>query len=310
MMITPSPAVAAALEAGRPLVALESTLICHGMPRPANAALAREMEQAVEAAGAVPATMAVLAGEVRAGLAAAELDRLAAAEDVAKCASRDLALAVARRGHGATTVSATIRLAARLGIQVMATGGLGGVHLGGAASLDISADLDELARCPVAVVCCGVKSILDQARTLERLETLGVPVVGFGTAELPGFYTAESGLAVPRLDELAELAVLVEAQHGLGLPGGVVVAVPPPAELALARDEVDGLVAAAQAAAERAGIRGPAQTPFMLRHMAEGSGGRTVTLNYRLAVANARLGGALACLLAERGHLPRPSEFP
>lgn len=300
MMIESSPPVAAALAAHGPVVALESTLICHGIPRPANGELARRMEASVAAAGAVPATIAVQRGILCAGLSPRALAELAAADSVAKCSTRDLPLVLARGGDGATTVAATIFVAARLGIQVMATGGLGGVHLGGAASLDMSADLDELARSPVAVICCGVKSILDQARTLERLETLSVPVVGFGCAELPGFYTAASGLAIPRLDTLAELAALIEAQRGLGMPGGVVIAVPPPAEHAMARKEVDGLVADAQAASAAAGITGAAQTPFMLRHMAERSGGRTVQVNCALAEANAALAGRLAACLAER----------
>jgi pseudouridine-5'-phosphate glycosidase len=287
-----------ALAGGRPVVALESTLICHGMPQPDNLALAVEMERAVRGAGAVPATIAVLDGQVRVGLDQDLLRRLARASDVLKCATRDLPVALGTGRLGATTVSATIRIGARAGIAVMATGGLGGVHQGAEISMDVSADLDELGRTPMAVVCCGVKSILDPARTLERLETLGVPVIGFGCDELPCFYCAKSGLGVPRIDDLETLRRVIQAQRDLGLPGGVVVAQPPPAEHAMAKAEIDRLVADARRAAHEAAIRGPAETPFMLRHMAEASGGATVRLNAALAIANAGLAARLATALA------------
>jgi pseudouridylate synthase len=298
MTLAVAPEVAGALERGGAVVALESTLICHGMPRPDNAVLALELEAAVRAAGAVPATVAVIGGRVRVGLAEGELQALAASEAVAKCTTRDLPLVLAGGGLGATTVAATIFTAARIGIAVMATGGLGGVHQGGERSLDVSADLEELARTPVAVVCSGVKSILDQRRTLERLETLGVLVVGFGCRELPGFYTSETGLLVPPIADLGALCRVVLAQRALGLPGGLVVAQPPPADLALTRAEVDALVGAAREAARRAGIVGPAQTPFLLRHMAEASRGATVRLNRALVLSNAHLAGRLAVALA------------
>jgi pseudouridine-5'-phosphate glycosidase len=228
-----------ALAGGGPVVALESTLICHGMPQPENLALAMDMERVVRSAGGMPATIAVVDGQVRVGLDQYLLRRLAEASDVLKCATRDLPVALATGRLGATTVSATIRIAARAGIAVMATGGLGGVHQGAESSMDVSADLDELGRTPVAVVCCGVKSILDPARTLERLETLGVPVVGFGCEELPCFYYAKSGLGVPRIDDLETLCRVIRAERELGLPGGVVVAQPPPAEHAMAKAEID-----------------------------------------------------------------------
>ena len=294
------PEVRKALAAGRAVVALESTLICHGMPRPDNLNLAIEMERAVRSAGAVPATIAVIDGEVQVGLDQGRLRRLAAASDALKCATRDLPLALATGRLGATTVSATIHIAARARIPVMATGGLGGVHQGAESSMDVSADLDELARTPVAVVCCGVKSILDPARTLERLETLGVPVIGFGCDELPCFYAARSGLAVPRIDELDALCGVIQAQRALGLPSGTVVAQPPPGDLAMSRSEVDRLVAGARQALLEAAIRGPAETPFMLRHMAQASGGTTVRLNAALAIANAGLAARLAVALAAR----------
>ena len=246
----------------------------------------------------MPATVAVIAGEVNVGLRGAALAGLAGAHDVAKCTTRDLPLVVAAGGLGATTIAATIFVADRVGIRVMATGGLGGVHRGGETSLDVSADLEELARRPVAVVCSGVKSILDQRRTLERLETLGVPVVGYRCDQLPGFYTAETGLPVPALDDLDGLCRLIASHRALGLPGGVVVVQPPPPEHAMARAAVEELVAAAEAAAAEGGIQGPGQSPFMLRHMAEHSQGATVRVNRALATANARLAGELAAALA------------
>ena len=295
-----SDAVRAALQAGRAVVALESTLICHGIPRPRNAALALAIEDAVRASGAVPATIAMLAGRARIGLAGHELEQLAAVTDAAKCSTRDLPRVLAGGGVGATTIASTIFLAQRAGIGVMATGGLGGVHQGGESSLDVSADLEELARTPVVVVCSGIKSILDAPRTLERLETLGVPIVGWRCAELPSFYSATSGLAVPAVDDLDDLCRLAEAHAALGLPGGMVVVQPPPPAHAMPAQEVERLVAGARAAARRAGIRGPAETPFLLRHMAERSEGATVEVNCALALANAALAGRLAAALAGR----------
>lgn len=290
--------LAEGLKANQPVVALESTLICHGIPKPDNAELAAVMESRVRAEGALPATMAVIEGVVRIGLDPHELQALAAADNVAKCTTRDLPLVAAGGGLGATTVASTIYLAARHGIEVMATGGLGGVHQGGESSLDISADLYELQRSPVAVICCGVKSILDQARTMERLETLGVPVIGFGCRRLPAFYTADSDIDIPGVDDLDELAAVIRHHRALSMPGGVVIAVPPPESHAMDGALVDDLVRAARTAAEQQAIHGPAQTPFMLRHMAEASGGRTVTLNRHLAAANASLAGRLAARLA------------
>ncbi len=281
----------------RAVVALESTLICHGIPRPTNARLALEMEEKVRLSGALPATMAVIDGVVRIGLTSDELVALAEADQVAKCSTRDLPLVAARGGQGATTVASTIHLAARHGIGVMATGGLGGVHLGGEDTLDISADLFELQRSPVAVVCCGVKSILDQGRTMEQLETLGVPVVGFRCRRLPAFYTADSDIDVPAVDDLDALVAIVRSHRELGLPGGLVIVTPPPEDHAMSGAEVARLVDAARDAAERQDIKGPAQTPFMLRHMALASEGRTVTLNCHLAAANAALAGKIAARL-------------
>jgi pseudouridine-5'-phosphate glycosidase len=307
MTIDILPRVAQALASGQPVVALESTILCHGIPKPRNRELAAGIEAAVLAAGAMPATTAVMDGRIKVGLAATELERLLTAPDVAKCSTRDLPRRLTRGGLGATTVAATMFVAARLGIPLMATGGIGGVHQGGERTLDISADLEELARSPVTVVCSGVKSILDQARTLERLETLGVPVVGYCCDELPGFHTAETGLAVPRIDSLDELHCLSATHRALGL-AGLVVAQPPPSAYAMPRVRVERLVEAARAAARARKVRGPAFTPFMLQHMAEYSQGATVRVNCALAVANARLAAELAVLTAasSRAAVERP----
>ena len=291
------PDVAQALARQQGVVALESTLICHGLPRPYNGAVAVEIEQAVRDQGATPATVAVIDSRVNVGLSEVARRRLVEAPEVAKCTTRDLPYLLADGGLGATTIAATLFVASQVGIKVMATGGLGGVHRGGELSMDVSADMEELARRPVVVVCSGIKSILDQRRTLERLETLGVPVVGYRCQELPGFYTAASGLAIPAVDDVEGLGRLVRAHQALGLPGAIVVVQPPPSEHAMAKPIVDQLVAAAQAAACEAGVDGPAQTPFMLRHMADRSQGATVRVNRALALANARLAAALATLL-------------
>jgi pseudouridylate synthase len=298
MSIDVGPAVGDALAAGRPVVALETTLLCHGIPRPRNRELAAEIEEAARAEGAMPATVAAIDGRIKVGLTEAELERLLAAPEVLKCSTRDLPRILAGGGLGATTVAATVFVAAHVGIRIMATGGLGGVHQGGERTLDVSADLEELARRPVTVVCSGIKSILDQPRTLERLETLGVPVVGYRCDELPGFYTAETGLLVPRLDHLDDLCRLHAAHHALGL-SGMVVAQAPPEHSAMPRIAVERLVEGARAAARARRIRGSAFTPFMLHHMAEHSRGATVRVNCDLALANARLAAALAAALAE-----------
>jgi pseudouridine-5'-phosphate glycosidase len=293
MTIEVSPIVADALAAGRPVVALESTLLCHGIPAPRNREIAGEIEGAVREVGATPATVAVIDGRIKAGLTPGELQSLLLASEVAKCSTRDLPRLVASGGLGATTIAATVFVAARVGIRIVATGGLGGVHQAGERTLDVSADLEELARAPVTVVCSGIKSILDQSRTLERLETLGVPVVGFRCDELPGFYTAQTGLFVPRLDQIDDLRRLHEAHRALGLFGMVVVQ-PPPAHSAMPRATIERLVEGARAAARARRIRGSAYTPFMLRHMAEHSQGATVRVNCDLVVANARLAAELA----------------
>jgi pseudouridine-5'-phosphate glycosidase len=300
MTIEIAQSVQQALAERRGVVALESTLICHGIPRPRNAALAFAIEDAVRAAGAEPATIAVLDGRVKVGLSNAELERLAGTAKAVKCSTRDLPHVMASGVPGATTVAATIFLARRAGIDIMATGGLGGVHQHGESSMDVSADLEELARRRVVVVSSGIKSILDPARTLERLETLGVPIAGYRCSELPGFYTAESGLPVPVVQNLEELCRLVEAHAALDLPSGIAVMQPPPATHAMPRNQVERLVAQARSAVRRAGVRGAAETPYMLRHMAESSGGATVELNCALVLRNADLAARLAAMLARR----------
>jgi pseudouridylate synthase len=294
-MLEVAPEVAEALAAGRPVVALESTLIAHGLPYPDNLEVASALEAAVREAGAVPATIAVLGGRARIGIDADGLERLAGGRAV-KAGAADLPVAIAAGADAATTVSATCVLAARAGIRVFATGGIGGVHRG--APEDVSSDLATLARSPVAVVSAGAKAILDLPRTLEALETLGVTVVGYQAAEFPAFYTRGSGLALEhRADSPAALARIVRARLDLD-QGGVLVANPIPAEAALDPAEIAGHIDAALAAAEAAGVRGKALSPYLLAHLARATGGRAVAANRALAVANARLGGALAAALA------------
>jgi pseudouridylate synthase len=288
--------VSEALDAGRPVVALESTLVAHGLPRPDNLQVAREIEDAVRAEGAAPATIAVVEGMVRIGLDAAGLEAVAAGEDVAKCGVRDLPVVMARRATGATTVSATAVLAARAGIGVFATGGLGGVHRGARESWDESADLATLAQTPITVVCAGVKSILDVGATLERLETLNVTVLGFGTDRFPGFYLADSGLPVPwRVDTPEAVADVVHARAELGL-GAIVVANPldEPLDQAL-HDRVlsEGLEAAASE-----GVTGKDVTPFLLERFHRETKGASLAANIRLVLRNATLAARIARCIA------------
>jgi pseudouridine-5'-phosphate glycosidase len=287
-----------ALEAGRPVVALESTVIAHGLPRPANVEVACAMEDAVRAAGAVPATIALLDGRVVVGLDSGEIERLGSEEGVLKASRRDLAFALARRATAATTVAGTLACAALAGIRVFATGGIGGVHRGAERSLDISADLGELARSPVLTVCAGAKAILDLGLTLEYLETHGVPVIGFQTDELPAFYTRESGLSVPhRADSVEEVTAIARAQWRSGLGGGILVTCPIPVKYALPRERVESAISRALVEAEVQRVRGPALTPFLLAHVAELTGGESVAANRALLLNNAtwaaRFAGAL-----------------
>ena len=303
-----SPEVSAALAAGRPVVALESTLISHGLPYPQNIEVARASEAAVREAGATPATVAVHGGRLRVGLDAASLEELATAPagSVRKAARPSLAAAIADGGWAATTVSATMIAAHAAGIAVFATGGIGGVHhgaLGGPApTFDISSDLEELGRTPLAVVCAGPKAILDVPATLEYLETRGVPVVAVGQDELPGFYARSAGVRAPAsVPDLAAAADLVAVHLGLGLGGGILVCVPVPGADALPDDVARGAVAQALAEAATAGVTGPALTPWLLARIAVLTGGASVRANTALIVNDARAAGELAALLAA-GH--------
>lgn len=301
-----APEVADAVADGRPVVALESTIISHGMPYPENVAMAVEVEAIVRDAGAVPATVAVLDGRPLVGLDRDQLEVLASDPSVVKASVRDLAVLAAQGRHGATTVAATMRLAALAGIRVFVTGGLGGVHRGAQQSFDISADLTELARTPVAVVCAGVKSILDIGLTLEALETLGVPVLGVGTEDFPSFYSRTSGFRAPtRVDSAAEVARVMRAHWGLGLPGGLVVANPIPVADEIPADEIGAVVERALADLDRHGIGGQAATPYLLGRIVELTGGASLTANIALVRHNARLGAAIAAQDADASRMSR-----
>jgi pseudouridine-5'-phosphate glycosidase len=297
MRLAVSAEVAAALAAKRPVVALESTVIAHGLPRPMNLETAQAMEEDVRACGATPATIAVADGAAVVGADAALLARLANDRDVAKVSLRDLAPLIARRGIGATTVAATVEIAARAGISVMATGGIGGVHRGAERTFDESADLIAIARNAVCVVCAGAKLVLDLALTLERLETLGVPVVGYGTDEFPAFYVRSSGLPLPyRANDALAAARIAREQLARG--AGIVVAVPIAEADGLDRASAEAEVARAIAAAEQAGVRGAALTPFLLGALGEATSGRSLRSNVSLLRQNARVAGQIALALA------------
>ncbi len=294
-----APEVAEALRAGRPVVALESTIITHGLPRPRNLEVARQLEAVVRAGGAVPATVAVIDGAVRIGLADDELERLAAADDVTKVSVRDLPVLLARGGDGATTVAATAHLASRAGIRVFATGGLGGVHRGAATTFDESADLTALARIPIVVVCAGVKSILDAGATLERLETLGVPVLGHRTLRLPGFTQFDGGHDLTwRVDDAAEVAAARRHADALGIAAALVLARPLDAADALDPDLHDRVLAGALAEADAHGIAGRDVTPFLLDAMQRGTGGASLEANVAAVRGNAALAAEVAVALA------------
>jgi pseudouridylate synthase len=288
--------VAEALSEGRPVVALESTLISHGLPRPRNLGVAHEVATAVRGCGAVPATVALVAGEARVGLDEDGLRAIAGREDVVKCGVRDLAPVAARGGYGATTVAATAHLAARTGIRVFATGGLGGVHRHARDTWDESADLDTLARTGIVVVCAGVKSILDVGATLERLETLGVTVVGYRTDRFPGFYLSDSGHPVPwRVDSVGEVASIVAARGELGTEGRAVVVANPlsPAEQ-LDPELHDRVLSAGLEAADREAVAGKEITPFLLDFLHRQTAGESLAANIRLVVRNAALAAEIA----------------
>ncbi len=288
--------VSAARKTGKPVVALESTVITHGLPQRVNLDLARSLEDIVRAEGSVPATIAVLDGRLCVGLETAELERLATDPNVRKLSTRDLAPTLIGKASGGTTVAATLRLAALAGIRVFATGGIGGVHRGG--GWDISADLPELARQPVLLVCAGAKAILDLLATLEHFETLGVPVLGYRTDEFPAFYSIESGLAVSaRVDSPQAAGALARAHWELG-GGGLLLAAPPPAESALPKPEVDAWIAQALLEAEAQRIQGQAVSPYLLSRVSELSGGRSLGANLALLKNNAAIAAQVAKFLS------------
>ena len=291
-----SPEVAEALAAGKPVVALESTIISHGMPYPRNVETALLVEQTIRENGAVPATIAIIGGRLKAGLSKDEIEDLGkAGTKVAKASRRDIAALVARKADGATTVTTTLMIAHMAGISIFATGGIGGVHRGAEVTMDISADLEELGNTPVMVVCAGAKSILDLGLTLEYLETKGVPVIGYGTDELPAFYTRHSGFGVDyRADSPEELAAMFKAQRGLGLKGGMLVTNPIPEEYSMDKAVIDAAIDQAIKEASEKGIKGKETTPFLLAKVVELTGGDSLDSNIALVLNNARLAAKTA----------------
>ena len=290
------PEVAQALAEGKPVVALESTIISHGMPYPQNVETALNVERIVRQHGAVPATIAVIGGRLKAGLTQEEIEYFGKkGKDIAKASRRDLAVLCARGQDGATTVTTTMIIAHMAGIKIFATGGIGGVHRGAETTMDISADLEELGQTPVMVVCAGAKSILDLGLTLEYLETKGVPVIGYGTDELPAFYTRSSGFGVDyRIDTPAELAKAFKTQNQLGFPGGMLVTNPIPEEYAMAPETINAAIDQAIAECETKGIHGKETTPFLLARVAEITGGDSLASNIRLVYNNAALAAQTA----------------
>ena len=291
-----SPEVAEALAAGKPVVALESTIISHGMPYPRNVETALLVEQTIRENGAVPATIAIIGGRLKAGLSKDEIEDLGkAGTKVAKASRRDIAALVARKADGATTVTTTMMIAHMAGISIFATGGIGGVHRGAEVTMDISADLEELGNTPVMVVCAGAKSILDLGLTLEYLETKGVPVIGYGTDELPAFYTRHSGFGVDyRADSPEELAAMFKAQRDLGLKGGMLVTNPIPEEYSMDKAVIDAAIDQAIKEASEKGIKGKETTPFLLAKVVELTGGDSLDSNIALVLNNARLAAKTA----------------
>ncbi|MBN1318143.1 MAG: pseudouridine-5'-phosphate glycosidase [Anaerolineales bacterium] len=297
------PIVSDALANGRPVVALESTVISHGLPYPQNLEIAQEMEATIVEAGATPATIAILDGQITVGLKIDQLDRLAQARDVRKCSRRDIPLAVARKQDGATTVAGTMVVASMANIRIMATGGIGGVHRGH--PFDVSADLNELGRetsapdTPVCVVCAGAKSLLDLSATLETLESLSVPVIGYQTDEFPAFYTAASGLPVSvRVDTPAQAAAIIRAQLALNYRQGTLITVPVPSHSALSIEEAETAIEQAVKQADRTGISGQALTPFLLAEIARLTNGRSIVANKALLINNCRIAAQIASKLA------------
>ncbi|MCC8129826.1 MAG: pseudouridine-5'-phosphate glycosidase [Clostridiales bacterium] len=296
-----APEVAQALKDNRPVVALESTIISHGMPYPQNVETALKVEEIIRSCGAVPATIAIIGGRLKAGCTHEEIERLGKkGQEVTKVSRRDLPVIVAKGMDGATTVTTTMIIANLAGISVFATGGIGGVHRGAETTMDISADLEELAQTPVMVICAGAKSILDLGLTLEYLETKGVPVVGYGTSELPAFYTRKSGFGVDyELDTPAEVAAAFKAQREMGLKGGMLVTNPIPEEYSMDADVINKAIDEAVAEANALGIHGKQTTPFLLTKIKDLTGGDSLDSNIQLVFNNARLASAVATELCK-----------
>ncbi|GKU25997.1 pseudouridine-5'-phosphate glycosidase [Clostridium folliculivorans] len=295
-----NPEVKKALEEGRPVVALESTIISHGMPYPQNVSTALAVEQIIRDNGAVPATIAILGGVLKVGLTEAEIDHLGKAGNVIKTSRRDIPFIIAKKADGATTVASTMIIAALAGVKVFATGGIGGVHREAQETFDISADLQEFAHTNVAVVCAGAKSILDIGLTLEYLETYGVPVVGFKTEELPAFYTRKSGFGVDyKVEDEKELAEAIKAKWDLGLNGGVVIANPIPEQYQMDYDTINNAIESALKEAKEKGIKGKESTPFLLAKVKEITGGASLDSNIKLVFNNAEVAAKLAVELAK-----------
>ena len=296
--------VAKAISENRPVVALESTIISHGMPYPQNVETALQVEEVIRKEGAVPATIAVLGGRMKAGLTKDEIEYFGKkGTAIAKASRRDLSTLIARGEDGATTVTTTMIIAHLAGIKVFATGGIGGVHRGAETSFDISADLEELAATPVCVVCAGAKAILDLKLTLEYLETHGVPVIGYGTEELPAFYSRKSGLSVDyRMDTPEEIAKALRIQHDIGMKGGILVTNPIPEEYAMDGDEIDRAIEQALDEAKEKGIHGKETTPFLLARIKDITGGDSLASNIRLVFNNARLAARIAAAYVKAGR--------
>ena len=290
-----TPEVKAAIEAGQPVVALESTILSHGMPYPQNLEFAAQVEHIIRAEGAVPATMAIINGRMKVGLNQQELELMCKGEGVVKVSRRDLPIILAQGGTGATTVASTMILAHLAGIKVFATGGIGGVHRGAETTMDISADLQELAHTSVAVVCAGAKMILDIGLTLEYLETMGVPVLGFNTNDFPAFYCRKSGFGVDcNAKDAAEVAKIAKTKWDLGLEGGMLIGNPVPEEYAMDFDEMSAIIDKALDSANKEGVRGKNITPYLLAHIVEYTQGRSLATNIQLAYNNARVAAQIA----------------
>ncbi len=296
-----NPEVAGALASGKPVVALESTIISHGMPYPQNVETALNVERIIRENGAVPATIAIIGGHLKAGLSPNEIEYFGKkGQAITKASRRDLAVLCARGEDGATTVTTTMIIAHMAGIKIFATGGIGGVHRGAETTMDISADLEELGQTPVMVVCAGAKSILDLGLTLEYLETKGVPVIGFGTKELPAFYTRQSGFQVDyRIDTVEELAAVFKAQNDLGMKGGILVTNPIPEEYAMPLETINAAIDQAIAECNKKGIHGKETTPFLLARVAELTGGNSLASNIRLVYNNAKIAAQTAAVYAK-----------